>query len=158
MGLYSPPQTPDGRIEKSNQVRLICPETPPPSTHRVDLPESPETPTHPTFNSTGDATLFEDNARVQPPLTPVLYNLIRNEGTTPRFIPAVAPKEGDVPGPAIFTLWLMVESSDDEFGDKTLRGHPSACLFVARYSHPNSLLTLFLVLIPLKRKTISAKV
>jgi hypothetical protein len=84
-GVYSPPQTPGTKIEKANPLEIARPETPPPSTHRLEIPDSPETPTRPPVNNGGGASLFDDNNQLSQPTTPVLYNLIRNEGP-PKFV------------------------------------------------------------------------
>jgi hypothetical protein len=86
IGVYSPPQTPNSKFGKANPLEIARPETPPPSTHRLEIPVSPETPTHsPIRSDNGDASLFDDNNRLSQPTTPVLYNLIRNEGP-PMFV------------------------------------------------------------------------
>src|SRR5579859_8301622 len=97
------------------------PQTPPPSTHRVEVPISPETPTHQPLTIDSGASLFNAVTPPQQPTTPVLYNLIRNEGP-PKFIPIVSPKE----------IELADSTLEEDLEDTTLRGHPSACLFVAR--------------------------
>ena len=104
-GIYSPPQTPGTRIEKANPHELHRPETPPPSTHRLEIPVSPETPTpHIRKNDdprdTTSSSLFDDdNDQLSQPTTPVLYNLIRNEGP-PKFViaPPHAPEMSTVVG------------------------------------------------------------
>src|SRR5438045_9679898 len=82
--LYAPPQTPGTKIEKTNPFEIARPETPPPSTHRLEIPVSPETPTHRNIGG-GGASLFDDNNQLSQPTSPVLYNLIRNEGP-PKFV------------------------------------------------------------------------
>jgi len=132
------------------------PETPPPSTHRLEIPISPETPTPtPVHNispvpTASGASLFHDDEDTKPiisqPSTPVLYNLIRNEGP-PKFVIAptqqmakIVPSETkDImqdeeeslhpPSPQSQELTLL---EMEGFGGDMLRGHPSACLFVAR--------------------------
>lgn len=132
MGLYSPPQTPEARIEKSTVISLSRPQTPPPSTHHTQSPETPRTPTHHPLVHTEETSLFEDMAQMQPPPTPVLYNLIRNEGAQ-KFVAAAPPRNKDrIEGIGVTSAELTVVPEDDE-EDTSLRGHPSACLFVARY-------------------------
>src|SRR5579859_6577140 len=107
------------------------PQTPPPSTHRVEVPISPETPTHQPLTIDSGASLFNAVTPPQQPTTPVLYNLIRNEGP-PKFIPVGGPKEiSEVED-------LETGFAGEEGEDSMLRGHPSACLFVARYCSPYS--------------------
>jgi hypothetical protein len=92
--MYSPPQTPGTQTKKAHRHEFHRPETPPPSTHRLEIPVSPETPT-PRFRKNDDpeettsSSLFDDNHhQLSQPTTPVLYNLIRNEGP-PKFV--IAP-------------------------------------------------------------------
>ena len=117
-------------MQKVGVVPPAPPRTPPPSTHRTDIPESPTTPTHPPLNDDGGASLFDDNGHIQPPLTPVLYNLIRNDGAQ-KFVAAAQPRHTDRIESTPFPL--VTDVDDDEDGASSLRGHPSACLFVARY-------------------------
>ena len=74
---------------RTPQDSILRPETPPPSTHRIEAAVvSPQTPTHPPSKPVlaGGASLFDDdNKTVSQPSTPVLYNLIRNEGP-PKFV------------------------------------------------------------------------
>lgn len=95
IGIYSPPQTPNSNIDKTDPLEIPRPETPPPSTHRHEAPVSPETPTHPSLHDgdrVGGATLFDDKAHLSQPSTPVLYHLIRNEGP-PKFVIASPTSE-----------------------------------------------------------------
>jgi len=128
MGLFSPPQTPEARGHKSPVIAPSRLHTPPPSSHRAEITESPKTPTHASLNNDGGTSLFDDNGRIQPPPTPVLYNLIRNDGAQ-KFVAAAPPRHKDfLDG---IPLHNSTEEGDDSDTD-TLRGHPSACLFVAR--------------------------
>jgi hypothetical protein len=105
IGLISPPPTPNSnlKIQQSTPRHTIRPETPPPSTHHPEIPISPETPTHPSLHIdiNNGATLFDDKNFTQGPSTPVLYNLIRNEGP-PKFVPFVA--SGSLGGKDIIEL------------------------------------------------------
>ena len=97
------------------------PETPPPSTHRLEIPISPESPTHSPLHhpnnpptSTGGASLFDDddNKPLSQPPTPVLYNLIRNEGP-PRFV--IAPQQVPKPAPPEMKEEVLVEEESSHF-------------------------------------------
>lgn len=87
------------------------------------------------------ASLFDDNNHLSQPTTPVLYNLIRNEGP-PKFI--IATSKTPEPTPLsvtkenndvsmCFVWWAgLIFVEMEEFDGDMVRGHPSACLFVAR--------------------------
>jgi hypothetical protein len=93
--VFSPPHTPSSKqkVPDSNLLSLEDsivsqdrPETPPPSTHRIEnaghTVASPTTPTPAPVHGDDGATLFD---QLEQPPTPVLYNLIRNEGP-PKFV------------------------------------------------------------------------
>jgi hypothetical protein len=130
-GIYSPPQTPDSKIEKANPFEIVRPETPV-STHRLENPVFPETPTHLPLHSdsslVGETSLFDDNIQIVQPTTPVLYNLIRNEGP-PKFVIASKtpekPRDEELDSPSeginVFNslMWQLKEKvlSVIRFGD-----------------------------------------
>src|SRR5277367_2915086 len=104
-------------IPTTPHTTIPRPETPPPSTHRLGIPISPETPTHSPLHhqnnpptSTGGASLFDDdNKPISQPPTPVLYNLIRNEGP-PKFV--IAPQQvPQIPPPEMKEQVLAEEES-----------------------------------------------
>lgn len=86
------------------------PETPPPSIHRLEIPVSPETPTpsplhlhlDQSLSNPGGASLFDDDNKpiISQPSTPVLYNLIRNEGP-PKFVIAAPQQVAKVAPPSV---------------------------------------------------------
>jgi hypothetical protein len=121
-------------------IEIPRPETPPPSTHRRQTPVSPETPTHAPIHKDQDneePTLLEDNEHISQPSTPVLYNLIRNE-TPPKYVVTTPEpetdeiKESPEEGSSRSHFEVLLMKGIEEFPGEMLRGHPSACLFVAR--------------------------
>ena len=85
---------------EDNHFEIERPETPPPSTHRLNFPGSPQTPTHPPRQEDSTDAL-DDRNEIQAPTTPVLYNLIRNDGP-PKFVmtPTPAPSTANENSPA----------------------------------------------------------
>jgi len=79
---------------EGNHFEIERPETPPPSTHRLNFPGSPQTPTHPPLQDDSNETL-DDRNEIEAPATPVLYNLIRNDGP-PKFVMAPTPAPSTV--------------------------------------------------------------
>jgi hypothetical protein len=146
--MFSPPQTPEVHLVKvpPQITQVPRPETPPPSTHRTEMRESPQTPTHAPLTALageGSPSLFDDNGRIQPPPTPVLYNLIRKDGPQ-KFVAAAPPRHKDfLDDGKSYSLDQLTYRRDSRWRDTS---RTSKCMSFRREVHLYLILTLVLTL------------